>query len=63
MRLAFNKKQTDAREQEDLAAEFYECHKKQEFLRISVRSLLDFIKEFYRGHILPLRIMVFVIWY
>jgi diguanylate cyclase len=46
MRLTFNTKQTDAREQAELTLELYECHKKQEFLRMSVRTLLQFIKEF-----------------
>ena len=46
MRLAFHKKQTDPREQAELTAALYECHQKQEFLRMSVRTLLQFIKEF-----------------
>jgi diguanylate cyclase len=46
MRLAFKKKQTDACEQAELTAALYECHQKQEFLRKSVQTLLQFIKEF-----------------
>ena len=46
MRLTYNKKQTDVREPAELTAELYECHQKQEFLCTSVRTLLQFIKEF-----------------
>ena len=46
MRLAFNKKQADTPEQAELTTELYECRKKQEFLLISVGTLLQFIKEF-----------------
>ena len=46
MRLAFKKKQADACQQAELTAALYECHQKQEFLRKSVRTLLQFINEF-----------------
>lgn len=59
MRLAFNKKQTESLEQADLTTELYKCHKKHEFLLMSVRTLLQFIKEFAGRHILPSTIMSF----
>jgi diguanylate cyclase len=46
MKLAFNKKQADTFEQKKSATELIECCKKQEFLLLSVRTLLQFIKEF-----------------
>ena len=46
MRLAFKKKQTDAREQAEFPAELYEYQQKQEFMHKSVQTLLKFIEEF-----------------
>ncbi len=46
MKLAFNKKQADTFEQKGLTTELYDCREKQEFLLLSVRTLLQFIKEF-----------------
>ena len=46
MKLAFNKNQTETFERKELSAELLECHKKQEFLLTSVRTLLQLIKEF-----------------
>ncbi len=46
MKLAFNKNQTETFERKELSAELLECHKKQEFLMTSVRTLLQLIKEF-----------------